>query len=106
MADKNNNLVEVKFDITNTGDKAGAEIAQLYVTDVKSKEERPLKELKGFEKVLLQPNETRSVKIILSAEDFQYYSERSKKWVFEKGEFIIKVGSSSQDIKMEQKIKL
>lgn len=105
IVDKKNNLIEVKFDITNTGNMAGAEIVQLYVTDVKSKEERPLKELKGFEKVSLKPNETKSVSIILSEEDFQYYSEKSKKWILEKGEFIIKVGASSQDIRMEKKIR-
>lgn len=106
VVDKKKNLVEVKFDITNIGNKAGAEIAQLYVTDVKSKEERPIKELKGFEKVSLKPNETKSVCMILSEEDFQYYSEKGKRWVFEKGDFIIKIGASSQDIRMEQKIRL
>lgn len=106
VIDKKKNIVEVRFDVSNVGDCAGAEIVQLYVTDVKSREERPLKELKGFDKVNLQPGEKQTVRITLSEEDFQYYSERNRKWILEKGEFVIKVGASSQDIRMEQKIRL
>lgn len=71
-----------------------------------SKEERPLKELKGFEKIWLKSGETKSVTIRLTKEAFQYYNEKSKKWFFEKGDFLIKIGASSQDIRLEQKIKL
>lgn len=87
VIDKKKCQVEVRLDVSNVGNKAGAEIVQLYVTDVKSEEERPLKELKGFDKVWLQPGETRSIKILLEEEDFQYYSEKKKKWILEKENF-------------------
>lgn len=106
VTDKDSASVAIEMDVTNTGKMAGAEIIQIYVTDTKSKEERPLKELKGFQKVWLQPGETKTVNFRLTKEDFQYYSEKQKKWVLEKGEFLIKVGASSQDIRMEQKIRL
>lgn len=106
VIDKNKCLVEVRLDVSNVGNRAGAEIVQLYVTDVKSEEERPLKELKGFDKVWLQPGETRSIKMLLEEEDFQYYSEKKKKWILEKGEFLIKVGASSEDVRLERKIQL
>lgn len=61
------------------------EIAQLYVRDEESKEERPLKELKGFEKVQLKPGESREVIIELEKDDFQYFSEKRREWVFEPG---------------------
>lgn len=106
VIDETNAVVEIKFEISNIGDVNGAEIAQVYVTDMVSKEERPLKELKGFEKIWLKSGETKSVTIRLTKEAFQYYNEKSKKWVFEKGDFLIKIGASSQDIRLEQKIKL
>lgn len=98
--------VEVSFDITNTGKREGKEIAQVYVSDLKSSVPRPLKELKGFEKVLLKPGETRRVSITLHADDFKFFSEKKNAWVLEKGAFSIKVGSSSQDISLEGNISL
>lgn len=106
VTNKKNAEVEVNVDISNTGDVDGAEVVQVYVTDVKSKEERPLKELKGFEKVWLESGQRKSVTIKLPPEAFRYYSEKDKQWTFEKGDFLIKVGSSSQTINLEQKIKL
>lgn len=98
--------VKVSFRITNTGQREGGEIAQLYVSDIKSKEVRPLKELKGFDKIWLKPGETKAITLQLSKEDFQYFSAKKNAWTFEPGEFIIKVGASSQDIRLEQSIKL
>lgn len=106
VGDKKNALVDVQVDITNTGEVAGAEIVQLYISDLKSEEERPLKELKGFEKVWLKSGETKTVTLRLTKDDFQYYSEKESKWIFEKGEFSIKVGSSSRDIKLIKTIDL
>lgn len=106
ITDRSRATVTVSFNVTNTGKMAGGEVTQLYVADVKSKEPRPLKELKAFEKVWLQPGETRRVTLHLSARDFEYYSEKADRWVFEKGAFIIKVGASSQDIRLEKQIKL
>lgn len=98
--------IEIKVNITNTGKTYGAEIVQFYVSDIKSKEERPLKELKGFKKIWLKPGETKTVSLTMKKDDFMYYNTYKSKWVFEKGEFIIKVGSSSQDIKLSKNIVL
>lgn len=106
VSDKKKAEVNVSFRITNTGQQNGGEIVQLYVCDPKSKEVRPLKELKGFDKVWLKPDETKIVNLQLSKEDFQYFSAKKNAWTFEPGEFIIKVGASSQDIRLEQSIKL
>lgn len=98
--------VMVTFQVRNTGERRGAEVAQLYVRDVVSAEERPLKELKGFDKVVLNPGESRTVGILLDEEAFQYFNSKKNRWVFEKGEFEIMVGASSRDIKLKQTIKL
>lgn len=98
--------VKVSFRITNTGKRQGAEVAQLYIRDVKSAEERPVKELKGFEKINLAPGESRTVEILLDGDAFRYFNSKKNTWVFEKGEFEILVGSSSRDIHLRQTIKL
>ncbi len=89
----------VKLTVRNTGKVAGAEIVQLYVHDVKASVKRPDKELKGFEKVFLQPGETKTVTMQLPAESFQYYDEAKKQWVLEPGQFEVRVGSASDDIR-------
>lgn len=104
--DKKKAEVKVSFRITNTGQREGGEVAQLYVCDTKSKEVRPLKELKGFDKAWLKPGETKTVTLQLNKDAFQYFSKKKNEWVFEPGEFRIKIGASSQDIRLEQSIKL
>ena len=89
----------VKLTVRNTGKVAGAEVVQLYVHDVKSSVKRPDKELKGFEKIMLQPGETKTVTMQLPTEAFQYYDEAKKKWVLEPGQFEVRVGSASDDIR-------
>lgn len=106
VSDRRKARVEVSFDITNTGNREGSEVAQVYVSDVRSSVERPLKELKGFEKVRLAPGETRRVAITLDADAFKFFSEKKDAWVLERGEFGIKVGSSSQKIELEKTIRL
>lgn len=98
--------VEVRFCLENIGEYAGAEIAQVYVRDVKSAEERPLKELKGFEKVQLAPGQKQEVRILLDEEAFRYFSAKRNKWVFEKGEFEIWVGPASDKCALKQRITL
>ena len=88
----------VSFDLTNTGDRSGAEVAQVYVADDHSKIARPAKELKGFAKVSLQPGETKHVTIDLDARAFAYYDVAGKKWHITPGNFGILVGRSSEDI--------
>ncbi len=89
----------VHLTVRNTGKVAGAEVVQLYVHDVKASVKRPDQELKGFEKVLLQPGETKTVTLQLPAEAFQYYDEAKKQWVLEPGQFEVRVGSASDDIR-------
>jgi len=104
--DKKNKSVALSFNITNTGGYEGAEVAQVYVRDIASKEARPLKELKGFQKVFLRPGETKHVSVTLDRDAFQYFSEKKSDWVFESGEFEIWVGASSKDIRLKTKVKM
>ena len=106
VVDRKKAEVEVAFDLTNTGQRVGKEVAQVYVGDVESSVERPLKELKGFEKVELAPGETRRVRIVLHADDFKFFSDKKNAWVLERGAFSIKVGSSSRQIRLEKTVRL
>lgn len=94
-------LYTVSFDLTNTGDRDGAEVAQVYVVDDHSKIARPAKELKGFAKVALQPGETKHVTVNLDARSFAYYDAAGKRWHIAPGSFGILVGSSSADIALK-----
>ena len=91
----------VTFTVKNVGKVAGAEIAQLYVSDVESTLYRPAQELKGFKKVFLQPGEEKDVEITLDSRAFAYYNVAIKDWHVESGDFKILVGASSRDIKLE-----
>jgi beta-glucosidase len=72
---------------------------QLYIQDAEASVPRPIKELKGFKKVFLEPGETAQVEINLSAKDFSYWDINKKAWYAEPGEFKIMAGASSDDIK-------
>ena len=106
MPDKKQKQLVVSFTVTNTGQRDGYEVAQLYVRDMQSKEPRPLKELKGFDKVYLKAGESKQIEIGLSEDAFQYFNAKQNRWVFEKGEFEILVGASSKDIRLAEKIKM
>jgi beta-glucosidase len=88
--------VLVNFDVTNTGSVAGAEVAQLYVSDPSAKVSRPERELKGFEKVRLTPGETKHVTLNLDARAFSYWDATAHKWTIDPGKFVIRVGDSSE----------
>ena len=98
---KDTDTVTVSFKIKNTGDVDGAEVAQLYVSDVESTIYRPVKELKGFKKVFLKAGEEKEVEIVLDKRAFAYYNVNINDWHVESGEFKILVGASSRDIKLE-----
>ena len=98
---KDTDTVTVTFKVKNTGDVAGAEIAQLYVRDVRSTAFRPEKELKGFKKVFLAPGEEATVTLELSKRAFAYYNVNIHDWHVEGGDFNILVGASSRDIRLE-----
>ncbi len=91
----------VSFTVKNTGKVPGSEIAQLYIAPPKQKVERPQKELKGFDKVFLDPGEKKLISIKLDERSFSYYDIANHDWVAEKGSYKILVGSSSRDIRLE-----
>lgn len=105
---RNNSSLQYKvaFDVTNTGTRAGAEVAQVYVGDPHGKVPRPAKELKGFYKVSLLPRETKRVSVLLDARSFSYFDVANKQWLAEAGAFDILVGRSSQQIELRGKINL
>ena len=84
--------------VTNTGQRAGSEVVQLYITDVKSSVDRPAKELKGFKKVHLQPGESRVVSIDITPDMLSYYDANQHRWVAEPGEFIARLGTASDNL--------
>jgi len=96
--------VTVSVKVKNTGDRAGKEVVQLYVRDVESSVIRPEKELKGFEKVELQPGEEKVVTFELDKRAFAYYNVDIKDWHVESGEFEIMIGKSSRDIVLKDRI--
>ena len=85
----------------NTGEFDGAEVVQLYISDVVSTVVKPIKELKRFEKVYLKAGEEKEVVFRLSEKDFEYYNVSLHKWVVENGEYKILIGASSRDISLE-----
>lgn len=94
--------VDVKFTVTNKGDKAGFEVAQLYVQPVKPAVDRPEKELKGFTKVYLQPGESKTVSIPLDSRSLAYYVDNTASWNVDAGKFKIRVGTDSEDLALSQ----
>jgi beta-glucosidase len=98
--------VTVSFDVTNTGKRAGAEVAQVYVGDQHATVPRPPKELKGFGKALLNPGETKHMVITLDDRAFSYYDVDKREWVLAPGDFNIYVGPSSGQIVLSGKTTL
>lgn len=104
MDENGENKTVVTYKITNTGNRKGAEISQVYVQDIESSVDRPLYELKGFDKVFLEPGESKEVKVTLNERAFAFYSTDFNSWKVEPGEFNILVGSSVTNIKLSGKI--
>lgn len=88
----------VSFDVSNTGTRAGAAVAQVYVSDGHSRVPRPPKELKGFAKLTLKPGETRRVTVPLDLRSLAYYDVAGKQWRADAGTFTVRVGGSSADL--------
>lgn len=97
---------DVSFTVSNTGKRYGQEIAQLYVHQQECRVQRPVKELKGFEKVALQPGESQRVTIKLTKRALQYYDIKNKGWKADPGTFTIQIGASSRDIRLQKNFKL
>ncbi len=107
LTKKNDSLkCVVSFDVKNTGNVDGKEIAEIYVRDLESVLTRPLKELKGFGKVSLKSGESKKVEVTLDKRAFQYYNPDKKQWILEPGKFEILVGSSSDNILLKEQIEL
>ena len=103
----NHETVNVTVKVTNTGDRAGKEVIQLYVAPKhETKIARPIKELKGFEKVELQPGETKEVTFTLDSRAFAYYETTLSDWFVENGEYEIQAGTSSRDIALKETVTL
>ena len=92
--------VTVSFDVKNTGSMAGSEVSELYVGDSHARVPRPVKELKGFSKIPLQPGETKRVTLKLDRRAFSFYDVNMPGWKAEPGTFSILVGSSSAQIEL------
>ena len=110
QADKNtisgDEPLHIALSVTNTGQKAGAEVVQLYLHDVKASVERPAKELKAFEKVYLQPGESRDVTFTIDRQSLSFYDETRGQWTAEPGAFEALVGTSSAQISSKVKFTL
>jgi len=98
--------VEVSLQVINTGPRAGAEVVQLYLSDIKASLDRPVKELKGFRRVVLEPGQSQTVTFTLNREAMSFYSPQAKGWVAEPGEFQVLVGASSRDIRLKGSFEL
>jgi beta-glucosidase len=92
--------------VKNTGHRPGAEVVQLYIGDPESSVPRPVRELKGFQRVELQPGESRRVVVALSERDFSFFDAETKQWVFEPGACDVFVGSSSRNLPLSQRMVL
>ncbi len=98
--------VLVSCNVTNSGEIAGAEVVQLYMAPINPKTDRPVQELKGFEKIFLNPGESAPVKMSLCRADFAYYDQANRQWKTDSGDYAIRVGNSSRHLFLNQVVKL
>lgn len=103
---KNGERLTISLDVTNTGDRFGDEVVQIYVSDEHAYLIRPEKELKGFARVSLEAGETKTVQIELDDHAFSYYVPHLGRYVEEAGDFLILVGASSSDIRLVERVHL
>jgi len=96
----------VRVDVTNTGRRAGDEVAQLYVRHLGSRVERPIEDLRGFRRITLKPGETRTVEFALPASSLAYWSPDTHRWVVEQEPVELAIGASSADIRLRRRIQV
>lgn len=96
--------VTITCKVRNSGNAAGAEVVQLYVGEINPGVARPVRELKGFEKIFLAPGEEKEVSFSLDSRSFAYYEPRIHDWFVESGKYVVEVGSSSRDIRLSGEI--
>lgn len=97
--------LRVSFDIRNSGSRRGAETALLFVRDIASRLPRPIKELKGFAKVLVEPGASTRVEIEIGRDELVYFDSEHHDWVYEPGEFEILIGASAADIRLRTTVR-
>jgi beta-glucosidase len=98
--------VEVSFDLQNVGTRAGSETAQMYIHQAKSNVVQPIKSLRGFQRVMLNPGETKHVTIPLSASQLSYYDVGTHKFIVAPGAFNVMIGSSSDDVRLRANLEV
>lgn len=91
----------VSLSLSNCGDRAGAEVVQLYVVDLQAEDDRPIQSLKGFTKVVLKAGETCSITLALAVTELKIFCPRLNDWKIKSGHFAVRLGSSSRDIRLE-----
>jgi beta-glucosidase len=101
-----NEELTATVDVTNSGSTDGDEVVQLYITHQDSKVTRPIKELKGFQRVHVNPGQTVSVPIKIKAHDLAYWNEKEQRWTLENDHVNVGVGASSADIRLQQAISI
>ena len=101
-----NGSIMVRVNITNTGQRAGDEVVQLYVQHLASSVSRPRQDLKGFKRVSLKPGETRTVEFALSASSLAYWNSSTHGWTVEPEPVRLEIGASSADIRLSQVIRV
>ncbi len=101
---KRNDCIQIQLEVTNTGGFDGSETIQLYIRDLESSLPRPEKELKAFQKLYLEKEESKIVEFRISKEDLMFYHPQFHDWIVEEGEFEIKIGSASDHIIFSKKI--
>jgi beta-glucosidase len=98
--------VQASVDVTNTGKVGGDEIVELYVHDLNPQIDKPVRELKGFARVALQPGETKTVELTIVPRDLAYFDVAGKQWKADAGDYEIGIGASSRDIRGKATLKL
>ncbi len=98
--------VDVTVTVANTGDRAGTETVQVYVSDPQTTVYRPDQELRGFTRVALKPGQSQHVQVTLGSRAFAFWHNQARRWVVEPGAYAVRVGASSRDIRLQQTINL
>jgi beta-glucosidase len=101
---KTDGCVTISVDVKNTGKRAGDEVVQLYVHQTKSNVKRPVKELRGFERISLRPGETKTVTLTLPAEKLAFWDEASHGFVVQPGSYDVMIGTSSSDVRVKDRL--
>ena len=94
----------VTLAVTNTGALEGNEVIQIYVASPRENVHRPIRELKGFNKVNLKPNETKTVTVIINKEELKFWDIKQNRFVLEDGSYLVQVGKNSNEIVLEEKV--